>query len=286
MTLFIRYAFAPLVLVASFGVGIAALNHGWDTGLVLTSLTVGIAALLMFLESHFPFREEWRASSGGFANSLAHALVGTALGGAVGFALAARTSALFVTPTSVHLWPSRLPFALQLVLAFLIVDLGRYVQHRILHRWPLAWRFHLLHHDVNALGVLVTARAHFVERVTQQFFLFLPLMLLGADPIYFFFYSLSGTVLGLFAHANIDTRWGLLNYIFMTPPVHRLHHAVAHKEGNSNFGDLLVVWDHAFGTWVAPMTENTTLPVGVEHPQRGTFLQECLRPFTRSKSSN
>jgi sterol desaturase/sphingolipid hydroxylase (fatty acid hydroxylase superfamily) len=34
----------------------------------------------------------------------------------------------------------------------------------------------------------------------------------------------------------------------MTPALHRVHHSVAYDENNSNFSNLLTIWDRMFGT--------------------------------------
>jgi len=40
-----------------------------------------------------------------------------------------------------------LPFAAQLLLTFLLLDLWRYWEHRWFHQVPLLWRLHLVHHS-------------------------------------------------------------------------------------------------------------------------------------------
>jgi sterol desaturase/sphingolipid hydroxylase (fatty acid hydroxylase superfamily) len=40
-----------------------------------------------------------------------------------------------------------------------------------------------------------------------------------------------------------------LAYIFITPNTHQVHHHNKEPFTNTNYGDILSVWDHLFGTY-------------------------------------
>ena len=50
----------------------------------------------------------------------------------------------------------------------------------------------------------------------------------------------------------------ILRLVFVTPDMHRVHHSQEHREGNSNFSNMLSVWDRLFGTYVDQPAEDTT----------------------------
>ncbi len=56
-----------------------------------------------------------------------------------------------------------LPFAVDLLLTFLLLDLWRYWEHRFFHRVPLLWRAHLVHHSDTQIDVTTSERHHPLE---------------------------------------------------------------------------------------------------------------------------
>jgi sterol desaturase/sphingolipid hydroxylase (fatty acid hydroxylase superfamily) len=53
-----------------------------------------------------------------------------------------------------------------------------------------------------------------------------------------------------FSHGNVmlPARLSWVNRWLMTPDLHRLHHSIVFVENNSNFGNLVPLWDRMFGT--------------------------------------
>jgi len=77
-------------------------------------------------------------------------------------------------------------------------------------------------------------------------------ILLGVNaPLLFFIMFIDGTW-GAFIHVgeNIikDGRLGFLNRIILTPSHHRVHHAKNVQYMDTNFCNLLNIWDRVFGT--------------------------------------
>ena len=44
-------------------------------------------------------------------------------------------------------------------------------------------------------------------------------------------------------------RLGALEWMFVTPSNHRVHHSLKPEHVDRNFGGLLIVWDRLFGTY-------------------------------------
>jgi sterol desaturase/sphingolipid hydroxylase (fatty acid hydroxylase superfamily) len=82
-------------------------------------------------------------------------------------------------------------------------------------------------------------------------------------------------------HANLHVRTGAFAQVFATPELHRLHHSNRGDELDSNYGDLLIVFDTLFGTRREPdpardLGGSVGLP-GIEVPQ--TYASHLRLPF-------
>jgi ornithine lipid hydroxylase len=87
---------------------------------------------------------------------------------------------------------------------------------------------------------------------------------------------------GLVQHANVDARSSVLNYVFATPEVHRVHHRVD-DGSHSNFSAFFVLMDHVFGTYRAVDASEAPVRVGLrdepEFPK--DFWSHLTIPFRR-----
>ena len=108
------------------------------------------------------------------------------------------------------------------------------------------------------------------------------MILLGCGRQVLALFTLSTSVIGMFQHAKIQLRLGPLNWIFSMTELHRWHHSRDKREGNSNYGANLIVWDVLFGTRFLP-EERELDPehIGISNmpnfPQR--YLGQLMSPF-------
>jgi sterol desaturase/sphingolipid hydroxylase (fatty acid hydroxylase superfamily) len=139
-------------------------------------------------------------------------------------------------------------------LAFFIVthDLYIYFFHRWQHRSPTLWRLHEAHHSARAVDWLSGVRSHSLEILINQTVEFAPLVLLGASPDVIVLKGAVSAIWGMFIHANIDMRLGVLQYVFNGPEMHRWHHADDRRVHQKNFSTKLALWDWLFGTAFFP----------------------------------
>ena len=115
-----------------------------------------------------------------------------------------------------------LPGAIQIIGGVLILDFSfGYAAHRLLHVFPVLWRFHRVHHSDEFVDATTAYRTHPVERDGVE-------------------------------HANIRL-WAPLDHaaslVWVTPSVHKIHHSRARAQTNSNYGNLLTIYDRVFGTF-------------------------------------
>ena len=264
------------------------LVHTAGGNLELAVVVPGAATLIvaMLLERYIPFQPDWNRARGDTRTdwtSMAAllAVVDPVLkwGGPV---LVAMAYACLDIPG--ELFPSFLPFALQVVIAALIAECGFYWAHRLHHSWPALWWLHALHHGSERLYSVNNFRLHPLNYALNYMFGMLPLLAIGtpADVMYGYL-ALSYPVLML-QHANLPLRNGWLNYVFSTNEVHRWHHSAASGEGDSNFGRSLVVWDIMFGTFRyqpkgANLPRGIGLYAGDVYPARASYWRQISSMF-------
>jgi sterol desaturase/sphingolipid hydroxylase (fatty acid hydroxylase superfamily) len=71
----------------------------------------------------------------------------------------------------------------------------------------------------------------------------------------------------------------------VTPQFHRIHHSADAKEGNSNFGVMLPIWDMMFGTHVDPVTTEVR-EAGIQgDPIPHRWLAELSSPIRRFETT-
>jgi ornithine lipid hydroxylase len=182
-------------------------------------------------------------------------------------------------------FPTFLPFALQIVIAALVAEFGFYWAHRLHHSQPALWWLHALHHGSERLYSVNNFRVHPFNYAVNYVFGMLPLLAIGtpADVVYGYL-ALSYPALML-QHANLPLRSGWLNYVFSTNEVHRWHHSAARGEGDRNFGRTLVFWDMIFGTFhYHPRGANLPRAIGLYagnvYPARASYWRQVLSMFS------
>ena len=146
---------------------------------------------------------------------------------------------------------------------FILDDFTKFIIHRWMHKWPILWSLHKVHHSATTLtpltiyrthpleGVLFILRGSFAQGVSISLFVFLfgnsvdIYTILGVNIIVFMFNALGANL----RHSHIGIQyWKWLEYILISPAQHQLHHSVAEKHYDKNFGATLAVWDWLFGS--------------------------------------
>jgi sterol desaturase/sphingolipid hydroxylase (fatty acid hydroxylase superfamily) len=269
----------PALLVATWW----GIQLGYKPLAVFAVLSVVHFIVMLTLEQLLPARHDWQQSDHQQVHDLAHGALG-AVGGKLGQLI--NDNGIVVVGTTLAgalgmtaLWPTSWALVPQVLVGLLVVDLARYGQHRALHRVPLLWRFHALHHDSERLAVWKGPRAHPVERLTQTVCMFGPFALLGASADVAFWCLAINSFIGTFDHANVDVRIGKLGWLICGPEQHRIHHSKALDEGNMNFASALNVWDHVFGTFVDPHKRPPIIATGVPEARPRTFGAQFFAPF-------
>lgn len=196
-------------------------------------------------------------------------------------------------------WASLAAVTLAVTLAS---DFTTYWVHRLHHENAVFWPFHKLHHSAETLTPLTFARKHPVYdliRAISNAFVVGPVqgvvfalfgvvsvpVILGVNALYALFHWTGSNL----RHTHVWLSYGpILSRIFISPAQHQIHHSLAPRHHNTNYGEVFAFWDWMFGTLYVPK-EYEALEFGVadaagnrEAQPHGSLKAAYLVPFKES----
>lgn len=134
-------------------------------------------------------------------------------------------------------------------LLFLAEDFMFYIEHRVDHYCRFFWAVHVTHHSSEEFNLTTGFRSSVLQPI-YRFIYFIPLALVGFQPIdIVFMYSLT-QIYGILVHTQYIKKmpkW--FEAIFVSPSHHRVHHASNIRYLDKNMGMVLIIWDRLFGTF-------------------------------------
>ena len=168
------------------------------------------------------------------------------------------------------------------ILLFFLDDLAYYWFHRISHVSRFFWASHVVHHSSTYFNLSTALRQTWVPMTYLPFWL--PLILLGFPP----WMVLLAQSWSLIYQFGLHTeRIGRLprpiEWFFNTPSHHRVHHGANEQYLDRNYGGILIVWDHLFGSFIGEdervrygLTKNidTFNPVKVAFGEYGALVRD------------
>lgn len=145
---------------------------------------------------------------------------------------------------------AQMPLAVSFIITFLVTDLAVYFSHRLFHQVPVLWRIHRAHHSDTSYDTSTALRFHPVE-VLINTALTLGIIVVSGLPLICFIWA-EGVllVINFYVHSNIVTPRFLrpLSRLIVTPEYHKRHHSDAGQDQMTNYGTVLTIWDHLFGS--------------------------------------
>lgn len=178
------------------------------------------------------------------------------------------------------------PVWIKSVIAFLLLDYSNYLWHIVLHKMPLMWRFHLVHHTDLDLDITTSFRFHFGELIGSVFFRGAAVILIGISPLMVLIYEISFDASNQFQHSNLKIPFRLekvLNKILVTPRMHGIHHSMKKRETDSNYSIILSFWDRLHRTINLNVSQDevvTGVPV-YRNAKELTTVKLLKLPFTK-----
>lgn len=171
-----------------------------------------------------------------------------------------------------------LPYALQALLYFVILDFFYYWIHRAQHHFRFLWAFHTTHHSQEQLNCFTSLRFHPVDHLVQGFLIYPPLLVLGFSESTWMPVFLLGAFKELVQHSRIPWRFGTLYPVLVSPVFHSYHHSKDPAHHDKNFAGLLSFWDYLFGTAVIDDRRGPSR-FGLENVVPTTLASTILAPF-------
>lgn len=179
---------------------------------------------------------------------------------------------------------------------FLVDDFTKYLVHRWMHRWPLLWALHKVHHSAQTMTPITVYRTHPLEGIlyglrgavaqgtVMACFLFffgnaVDLYTVFGVNVLSFIFHITGSNL---RHTHISIRyWPWLEHILISPAQHQVHHSIACEHHDKNFGVAFALWDWLFGSLHLSESHEKKLKFGLNsteaHASRISDIY--LRPF-------
>lgn len=175
--------------------------------------------------------------------------------------------------------------------AFLLNDFIIYAYHVLLHKVPWLWEIHITHHSARIMTPFTFYRAHTLEVLIGSsckmvatgmgmgLFVFLfdspyhIVNLLGAN----IFTVIANTFASNLRHSHIPISFGFLEYVFVSPKQHQIHHSKLAQHYDKNYGSHLSIWDTIMGTLTLSREVTEPLSFGVRGEYRQTFSHIVLR---------
>jgi sterol desaturase/sphingolipid hydroxylase (fatty acid hydroxylase superfamily) len=176
---------------------------------------------------------------------------------------------------------ARMPWILQFGLAVVVADVAEYFIHLALHKIPVLWRFHSIHHSSKALDWIAGSRSHFVDDTLVRGFILVPLML-GFSQSIILAYLVFVTIHATWTHCNFGPNAKWLEKFLVMPRYHHWHHT-SQKEGiDKNFAIHFPWIDRIFGTYYYP--DKWPEVYGLDGEEISpTFLGQTIEPFVAKR---
>jgi sterol desaturase/sphingolipid hydroxylase (fatty acid hydroxylase superfamily) len=151
-------------------------------------------------------------------------------------------------------------------------DLAYYWIHRGEHRVRALWASHMIHHSLERFTFTSAVRLPWMEALYKPI-LMLWVPLLGFHPAAFAAMGALVLMAGQLQHTELVRRRSLLDWVFVTPSAHRVHHGSNAEYIDKNFGSMLIIWDRMFRTYAA---ETVPVVYGLTGGKRVVSPMEAL----------
>ncbi len=168
-----------------------------------------------------------------------------------------------------------------LIVDLIILDFWIYWWHRANHELPLLWRFHEVHHLDEFLDASTALRFHFGEVAISAVVRACVIWLLDVPLSSVVVFETCVFTMALFHHSNVALPGWLekpLSKLLVTPSIHWVHHHAIRADTDSNYANILSVWDIVFGSRSATRRWRD-MPIGVECRKDEGLLGLLTRPF-------
>ena len=139
------------------------------------------------------------------------------------------------------------------IYGYIVWEFGHFIYHYLGHKVRLFWCLHSTHHAPQTMNLSISYAHFFLEGPYADVIRTTVCILLGVSPQMLFVIMFIDGFWGGFIHIgeNLikDGKLGFLHRFILTPSHHRVHHAKNPLYMDTNFCNLLNIWDRVFNTY-------------------------------------
>ena len=173
-----------------------------------------------------------------------------------------------------------------IIIGVLALDFSSWLVHLVMHKTPVLWRFHLIHHSDNNVDVTTGLRHHPGDSLLRGIFFMLLIFISGAPMYSVMIYQTLVVLSTAFTHANISLPKKLdyaLSFILVSPNMHKVHHHWKQPYTDSNYGAVFSFWDRLLGTFKKLDTKDIHYGLDRYYPNEKDedFIALMKKPFQK-----
>lgn len=172
------------------------------------------------------------------------------------------------------------------VLCFVLYDFVYYWKHRLGHEVAAFWGAHVAHHQSEDFNLGTALRQTSTD--WYGFLFYLPFFALGFPAEILFTVVSLNLIYQFWVHTEHVPKLGILEWVFVTPSNHRVHHARNKIYVDRNYGGVFILWDRLFGSFQDELSAepvvfglrkplNSWNPVWANVHVYWRLLRDCLR---------
>lgn len=275
-----QYGFWVVLFFGAASAMIVLFNTGINQYLATLPVLMVVATIILLLEKIIPFERDWVKSKGDLNLDTIYYIVN--------YLIKLSAQYLFIWLTVqikfVKIFPIQMPFAVQVLVALIIIDFFLFLVHWQSHKYEFLWKLHSIHHSSERLYWMNGEKRHALHQLMEGAPGILVCLFIGTpQPVVV-------CALGILAvnmmlqHCNIDCRTGFLKKIFSVAELHRWHHRADYKDAQVNYGAWLIIWDHLFGSYYdEPKIYKGIGEIGIAEERNfpQSYWKQFLYPFSK-----
>ena len=135
------------------------------------------------------------------------------------------------------------------IIAFICIDFASYWSHRLNHKINIFWNQHVIHHSSEEFNLACALRQSISNIIGFNAIFLIPAAIFGIAPEVINILAPLHLFGQFWYHTRHIGKLGFLEYIFVTPSQHRVHHAINPIYIDKNLAAIFSVWDRLFGTF-------------------------------------
>jgi sterol desaturase/sphingolipid hydroxylase (fatty acid hydroxylase superfamily) len=158
-----------------------------------------------------------------------------------------------------------------LIYGYIVWEFSHFIYHFLAHKVRLFWCLHSSHHAPENMNLSVTYTHFFLEGPYADFIRGSICLLAGIHPELLFFIMFVDGTWGAFIHVGENLfkdgtlgipKLGIVGKYILSPSDHRVHHARNPLYIDTNYCNLLNIWDRVFGTY-QPERKDIAIDYGI-----------------------